>query len=233
MRERAYRDVRNAWRRYLAKFNDGRGVVLIGHSQGTFVLRQLVEREIDPKPKVRRRLISALLLGGLVLVKEGQDAGGDFKHVKACRSRTQVGCVIAFSVYNAPPPANAIFGRTSEPGLEVLCTNPAALGGGFGTLDPIYPARPFASSTTIGAAIGAVGGPEPQASTTWVSFPGSYRGRCSSGAVDVLAVIPLDGAPVLNPVPDAAWGLHLTDANLGNLVDLVRAQATAWLAASR
>jgi hypothetical protein len=235
MRERAYRDVRNAWRRYLAKFNDGRGVVLIGHSQGTFVLRELVEREIDPKPKVRKRLISALLLGGLVLVKEGRDTGGDFKHVKACRSRTQVGCIVAFSAYSAPPPANAIFGRTSRPGLEVLCTNPAALRGGSGTLDPVYPTTPFASGTTIGAAIGAVGGPQLQAPTAWVSFPGSYRGRCSSGEVNVLAITPLGGAPVLNPVPDASWGLHLTDANLalGNLVELVRAQAGAWLEASR
>ena len=235
VRERAYRDVRNAWRRYLDKFNDGRGVVLIGHSQGTFVLRRLVEEEIDPRPKLRKRLISALLIGGLVLVKQGQGAGGDFKHVKACRSRTQVGCVVAFSTYNAPPPADALFGRTSERGLEVLCTNPAALGGGSALLDSVYPTRPFASGTTIGVAIGLLGGPARRASTAWLSFPGSYRGRCTSGEVNVLAITPLGGAPVLNPVPDPTWGLHLTDANvaLGNLIELVRAQASAWLKASR
>ena len=33
-RELAYHDVRAAWRDYLAHDNDGRGVVLIGHSQG-------------------------------------------------------------------------------------------------------------------------------------------------------------------------------------------------------
>ena len=36
MRARAYGDVRNAWRTYLRRFNRGRGVVLISHSQGTF-----------------------------------------------------------------------------------------------------------------------------------------------------------------------------------------------------
>jgi Protein of unknown function (DUF3089) len=41
-----------------------RRVALIGHSQGRFMLRELVKREIDRKPAVRRRLISGLLLGG-------------------------------------------------------------------------------------------------------------------------------------------------------------------------
>ena len=39
----AYADVRAAWRDYLRNYNHGRGVVLIGHSQGTFVLRQLID----------------------------------------------------------------------------------------------------------------------------------------------------------------------------------------------
>ena len=34
-----------------SNYNHGRGVVLIGHSQGSFVLRQLVAKEIDPKPR--------------------------------------------------------------------------------------------------------------------------------------------------------------------------------------
>src|SRR4051812_6062563 len=40
----AYADVRNAWRDYLKHYNKGRGVVLMGHSQGSFVLRPLVAR---------------------------------------------------------------------------------------------------------------------------------------------------------------------------------------------
>ena len=35
----AYSDVLEAWQDYLRKFNHGRGVVLIGHSQGTGMLR--------------------------------------------------------------------------------------------------------------------------------------------------------------------------------------------------
>ena len=66
----AYADIKAAWREYLVRDNRGRGVVLIGHSQGTRMLRQLIKEEIDPQPLVRRKLVSAVLLGGNVLVRE-------------------------------------------------------------------------------------------------------------------------------------------------------------------
>ena len=144
VRERAYGDVREAWRTYLRRHNHGRGVVLIGHSQGTFMLRELIRREIDRRPKVRRRLISAFLLGGNVLVRQGRDAGGDFRNIRACRRARQFGCVVAFSAFDDTPPPDAIFGRTPRRGMEVLCTNPAALGGGSAPLDFVVPATPFA-----------------------------------------------------------------------------------------
>ena len=107
----AYADVLAAWKDYLAHFNHGRPFVLIGHSQGTFHLRKLLSQQIDPKPALRKRLISAILLGGNVLVKKGKDVGGDFKHVPACRSDTQLGCVVAFSSFDQVPPADSKFGR--------------------------------------------------------------------------------------------------------------------------
>jgi hypothetical protein len=47
---------------------------------------------------------------------------------------------------------------------------------------------------------------------------------------DVLEVTPQNGAPALNAIPDATWGLHLTDANiaLGDEVPLVQRQFRAW-----
>jgi hypothetical protein len=230
-RAQAYNDVRDAWRTYLRKFNKGRGVVLIGHSQGSFVLRPLIGKEIDPKPKIRRRLISAVLLGGNVLVKKGKDVGGDFKHVRACHSRTQVGCVLAWSTFNAQPPADSLFGRTNVAGQQVLCTNPAALGGGSGKVTPIYPTKPFAPNTTIGAAANAAVAPFPKPKTPWASFPNVYQAHCSSADdANVLQIAGAAGTPKLAATPTAQWGLHLVDANiaLGNLVDIVRSQAAAW-----
>src|SRR5262249_14496730 len=60
--EIAYGDVLNAWKYYLKKYNKGRGVVLIGHSQGSFVLRRLIAEQIDNKKSQRKKLISAILL---------------------------------------------------------------------------------------------------------------------------------------------------------------------------
>src|SRR5687768_18089259 len=44
------------------------GVILLGHSQGTRMLRQLVRKEIDGNAEVRSRILSAILLGGNVTV---------------------------------------------------------------------------------------------------------------------------------------------------------------------
>jgi hypothetical protein len=228
----AYADVVQAWRTYLRKDNHGRGVVLIGHSQGAIVLRKLIAKEIDPNPSIRRRLVSAILLGGNVLVRKGSGVGGDFEHVPACRSDRQLGCVIAFSTFDGPVPANALFGRTGAKGMAVLCTNPAALAGGSGLLDPTYPTTPFAPSSTLAAGIALVGVPIPRTSAPWVEAPDSYRAHCSSGSAHVLQITPRDGAPTPRPIPDATWGLHLTDANiaLGNLTTIVGAQTRAYTA---
>ena len=131
----AYGDVLQAWRDYLANHNKGRGVVLIGHSQGTFHLRKLIAEEIEPKPAESAKLISGLLLGGNVLVKKGSTTGGDFQRTPACTGSTQVGCVVAYSTFNRTPPDNTRFGKYTPPAgqpddKEVLCTNPAALSGG-------------------------------------------------------------------------------------------------------
>jgi hypothetical protein len=233
MRESAYQDVVDAWRYYLKKHNKGRGVVLIGHSQGTGVLRRLVAKKIDPKRSARKRLISALLLGGTVLVKTGSDRGGDFQNIPACRSSTQYGCVVAFSTYEGRVPDTSLFGRTEQADREVLCTNPTKLAGGSGRASPIIPTEPFAKGTVIGALTTQIGFVVPEGiDTPWISVPKAYKARCSSaGGANVLQIKPRAGAPVLKALPEPGWGLHLADANiaLGNLVKLVRSQAEHYL----
>lgn len=227
-----YDDVRDAWRTYLKRYNRGRGVVLLGHSQGTFVLRRLAREEIDRSAAARKRLVSALLIGGNVLVRRGSDTGGDFRHIRACRRTTQTGCVVAYSVFDETPPAESVFGRTTEKNREVLCTNPASLRGGSGSLTAAYPSKPFAPGG-IATATASVGFVVPRASTPWLSIGGAYTARCSkAGGASVLRVRPRGGAPDLNPSPAASWGLHLADMNLAldSLVDLVGRQAKAYAA---
>jgi hypothetical protein len=224
-------DVRRAFKDYLAHDNHGRGFVLIGHSQGSFVLRTLIARDVDTKPAVRRRMLSAILLGGDVLVKKGSTSGGDFKHIPACRSTSQLHCVVAFSTFDTPVLSNSLFGRSPVKRDSVLCTNPAALGGGSGTLDSILPTAPFTPSSTLAVGIALVGLTLPTPHTEWIHFPGSYTARCSSAnGAHVLQITPKHGAQTPHPSPDGTWGLHLLDANiaLGNLVDLVHSEGVAF-----
>jgi hypothetical protein len=222
----AYGDVRAAWREYLRRHNSGRGVVLIGHSQGTAMLRALVRDEIDGRASARRRLVSALLIGGNVLVRRGRDAGGDFRRVRACRRPSQVGCVVAYSTYDATPPADAgfpradgrlsrVIGAPGPRGLQVLCTNPAALGGGRA------PLRTLSSGSF----------------TPWAEYPGLYRARCrTEGDATWLGVTSSPADPRAGsrfPAGSPASGLHLFDVNtaLGDLVALVERQSQAWMEA--
>ena len=200
-------DVRTAFRTYLAKYNHGRGFVLIGHSQGSFVLEQLIAKDVDSKPAVRRRLLSAILLGGNVLVKKGKGVGGSFKHISACRSASQLHCVIAYSTFDQVPPNPSLFGRTSVPGDQVLCTNPAALAGGAARVDPIFASAPFAPGTLIALGLSLLDFKLPAPSTVWSSQPDSYRAQCESVAgAHVLELTALHGAQVAHPSPDPDLG---------------------------
>lgn len=233
-----YQDVLTAWREYLANDNHGRGVVLIGHSQGAGVLTRMIAAEVDPKANVRRRLVSALLLGGNMTVPVGKDVGGDFQHIAACRSARQTGCVVAYSSFSEPPPAGALFGRPgtgptagqqSVAGLQVLCVNPAAPSGGSA------PLLPYFTTTKFPGTLGAVGGPVPTAPTPWIAFPDRYTAECKTeGGATWLQVTPTQNAgdtrPLVTQTLGPGWGLHLVDVNIayGNLVRLVADEARAY-----
>ncbi len=231
-----------AWNTYLHKYNRGRGVVLIGHSQGTYVLRELIHQAIDPRKKVRRQLVSAILLGGNVTAAAGSNVGGDFKHIPGCTRAKQIGCVIAFSTFDAPVPTTRC-SAVPPPSTGPACRPPATCSAR--TRRPSAAARPrsprssrpqpFAPGTTIGLATSLVGVRAPTGATTpWFQVQG-YTGACdAANNAHVLQISPVAGAPTLNAVPDATWGLHLVDANiaLGNLTDDVAVEAKAWLKAN-
>ena len=231
----AYDDVRDAFRYYLENDNAGRGFVLVGHSQGSFVLTALIAQEIDGQP-VQDRLVSALLLGAEPTVARGQDVGGSFRTIPLCRSAGQTGCLIAYSAFRstAPPPENSLFGRAPDPSLSVACTNPAALGGGSGELHAYLSGN---GNTIVGARPAApwvTGGPAVE--TPFVSAPGLLSARCATNEHATFLEVTVHGNASDPRADDIGgdltpqWGLHLVDANLGigNLVDIVREQAVAW-----
>jgi hypothetical protein len=125
----AYGDVAAAWRNYLATRNQGRPFVLVGHSQGSLMLQQLIAREIEGKP-VARRMKLAIIPGYNVLVPEGKLVGGTFKLTPLCSRPGETGCAMAWSSYRDRnvPPAGALFGYADKRGMTVGCANPALPG---------------------------------------------------------------------------------------------------------
>ncbi|HWF00875.1 MAG TPA: DUF3089 domain-containing protein [Caulobacteraceae bacterium] len=239
-------DVRDAWRWYLAHANHGRGVVLVGHSQGSGMLIALIKREIDGKPD-QTRLVSAILMGANLLVPKGEDVGGDFKSIRLCHADRDTGCAIAFASFRetSPPPPNSRFGRprSPAPGMAAACVDPAALGGGSGPLESYFPVRPAMPGMEAPAA--HVWVKTKTIETPFVAVPGLLSAACvSTPEFNYLAVhvnvdpasprvSQIEGDVVLAGKVQADWGLHLIDANLtlGNLVDVVRRQGEAWTAA--
>ena len=256
----AYHDVLDAWNYYLAHDNQGRGVVLIGHSQGTRWLTVLIAREIDGKP-VQSRLVSAILLGTTLPVPKGKDVGGAFQHIPLCRAAGQVGCVITYASFRAtaPPPipvrtvgadpsqqptVTVHYGNVPDTAMEAGCTNPAALAGGSAPLHAY-----FSSQGTGLTSREAVPGPwvqPPQVITTpFVSVPGMLTAECVDNANGSYLAISVHSSPgdlrvgdigggvVANGHVLPEWGLHLLDVNLtmGNLLDVVEAQGKAYLSA--
>ncbi|WP_157218816.1 DUF3089 domain-containing protein [Flavisphingomonas formosensis] len=218
-----YRDVLDAWTWYLAHDNHGRGVVLIGHSQGTILLQHLIAAEIDGKP-AQKRIVSIMLAGdpGL-LVPDHATIGGTFKHIPLCAGADQTGCVYTWSSYAADDtsPTRA-FGRNRRAGLVAACVNPAAPGGGDGMLEAYLPKPKMA----------------PDDDPPWVKVVGQLSARCVSDADGNVLSISVQDTPFAGLLHEVlqrtsampGWGLHRLDINLaqGNMLDLIDAETRTW-----
>ncbi len=208
-----YRDVLAAWRSYLAHDNQGRGVVLIGHSQGAILLKRLIAEEIDGKP-AQKRLVAAYLAGNLDLT------ASSFRSIPPCKAAGQTGCVVAWSDYQDGDASVRAFGA-SKPDDPALCVNPATPGGGRGLLKAFLPKPSIA----------------PASDPPYIELIGQLSAECvadAKGAVLRVRIEPGAYADILQLALGRAvrpgWGLHPLDLNLplGNLLDMVSAQSAAW-----
>lgn len=245
-----YADVLDAFKTYLAQDNHGRGFVLIGHSQGSSLLGQLLREEIDGNEPLRSHLVAAYLPGSSVAVPEGKDVGGDLQNIPLCRKTDQTGCVLSWATFRstAPPTAASFFGRPSSrtgndtgPGMVSACVNPADLAGtstGDGVaLDSSFPADAKGSILTPsnGDSSWLEGAGAEKITTPFVTVPGLVTGRCASkdGFNFLSITVHPDPGPRLDDVPGdltPQWGMHLIDVNvvMGDIVALVGEQAKAY-----
>jgi hypothetical protein len=239
-----YQDVVDAWNYYLEHDNHNRGVVLIGHSQGSGVLARLIANEIEGQP-IQANIISALLTGSRVAVPAGAVVGGQFEEMPLCESAIQTGCIITFASFREtiPPPADSRFGRVEGEGMVAACTNPAALEGGSGELHAYMSAGRSGVSTSSNAPLPWTADGQP-ITTPFVSLPGLLSAECSANEFGTYLSVTVHGDPadsrtddiagdvVINGEVQANWGLHLIDVNLtmGNLLAIVETQFAAWSA---
>ena len=231
----SYGDVVAAWRNFIATRNSNRPFVLIGHSQGTLHLIQLIAREIETNPALARRMKLAILAGYNVLVPQGKLVGGDFKKTPLCSKFRESGCVIAWTSYreNNVPPAGAIFGVAAKPGMTIACVNPAHPGArGWVRLDSYWPAR--SGYPIPGGPIRWSSEGEPPA--PWLRADGLNSGRCvNDGQRGYFSVRtnadPKDkrtdrigGEVGIGGLFIPGWGMHLADTALvqGDLIRLVK-----------
>ncbi|HEY8525772.1 MAG TPA: DUF3089 domain-containing protein [Acidimicrobiales bacterium] len=239
----AYRDVLDAFRHYVVHESEGRGFVLVGHSQGAGLLNRLVQEEIDDEPLLRDRLVSAMLIGWPVAVPEGEVAGGDFENVPLCQTADQTGCVVSYESFRAtaPPPDGSLFGRARTEGMRAACTNPAALDGGEATLQPY-----FVVDQPDGALLGGTTDAQPFAdpaageeiTTPFVTYPDFVSAECVEQGEYTYLALTVHGDPEDPRTDDIGgdltpeWGMHLVDMNvaMGDLVDLVASQGDAYAA---
>ena len=236
-----YTDVRDAWRSYLQRDNQGRGFILIGHSQGAYILTELLRQEIDGKP-IQKQLVAAYILGATFPVAKGHDNGGVLKNIPLCRKTGQIGCVVNFSAFRStvPPPANTLFGKAADAAQSGSCTHPASLASGGAPLHSYL----FSTGRTIAMA---------GANTTWVagktvdtpfvSVPGLLTAKCATNEHATYLEITVNGNPAdprtddiggdlgMPGKPIPMWGLHLIDVNLvmGDLLALADQQTKAYL----
>jgi len=238
--EVAYRSARSGFRDYLRHDNDGRGFILIGHSQGAAHVARLIEEIVDTRPGLRKRFVGAIAPGANISVPIGKDVGGLFDHVPACTEVGQYGCVVAFSTFNDVPGPASPFARVDtgywiypdprpDPdSYEVICTNPALLDGGDGTLEPLVD---FDYLTGV---------PAQETAAPWAGMPDYYRVECKreDGAhwLNLSKVgLPGDTRPDLGALVADGSNYHVPEVNLaeGNLLRIAQLQTDSFRADTR
>lgn len=257
-------DIENAWADYWEHFNvdpvthERRGVILLGHSQGTANLVTLLQNRFDGDTTERAQLIGAYLLGGNVQVADGSttvpspDPASTFQELAPCERSSATapmptGCIVAYSSFASPngqaPAPDAVFSRNTAPGHRILCVNPAALLAGSaadaaGPLDAYLPTNRLLEGTIVlpngHLSIVLAGVTLQNRPTGFTRYPGALTGQCrvQADAAGTASWMQVAGGGAILPPGDGGLGLHVLDYNvaLGDLVRLAAAQTLSWTA---
>jgi hypothetical protein len=218
-------DVVDAFRHWLAHYDRGKKIVLLGHSQGAEMTAVLLQRFFDHDPAMRARLLYAMPIGWAMHVPRGKTTGGTFENIPMCTRADETGCVISYRSHTAGIEPSTRY-VPLLPGHETVCVNPAELAHGAGSpfSRAFFPIPKRARWMMRGV---------DTVETPFVMLRDFYSGKCVDGpdGYRYLAVSARD--PEKSPVDLEArlfkgdLGLHILDYQfaLGDLVDLVASHA--------
>ena len=87
----AYEDLKNAFEYYLKNWNNGRPIIIAGHSQGALLAEKLLKEYFEDKP-LANRLVVAYILGWAI-------PKNYFTSITVCKDSLQTGCVCGWRTY--------------------------------------------------------------------------------------------------------------------------------------
>lgn len=211
--EIAFDDVSQAFDQYLSN-SGNRPFVLMGHSQGSHMLLELLLQQFENNPMLRKRLISALIIGpsGRLIRPPGAIEPDSFDNIPLCTHATQTGCIITYDSIVAGGYEDRV--ADTRP-----CVNPTLLGGTPGILD-------YVLSGTIN------GLPLPDyIETPWAAQPGLHTAQCEPDGFLGVGIVSNDEREAFVPLEDIQTSLggsvHAADFNwaMGDLIKIVATQA--------
>jgi len=105
----AYNHVKAAFQYYLTHYNQGRPIIIAGHSQGTVHATQLLHDFFDNNATLCKQLVAAYLIGYHVKADE-------YQTIRPCEDSTQTSCYVSWNAVE--------WGKEFAPFAGGVATNP-------------------------------------------------------------------------------------------------------------
>lgn len=121
----AYEDVKKAFEYYMKHYNNGRPIIIVSHSQGTFHARQLLKDYFDT-PEMKQKLVCAYVVGFGIYPEK-------YEMLKPCQDATTTNCYVTWSSFKEgykPKEVDMLIGKTCVNPISWKINNEKATGKG-------------------------------------------------------------------------------------------------------
>jgi pimeloyl-ACP methyl ester carboxylesterase len=110
-------DIATAFDYFITHHNQGRPIVIVGHSQGTHLAMRLLQK-IDRDPRIAKQIVTAYLIGSGPVSLTNQYVNS-LLHFSVCKSATDIHCLVHWDTYGENG-SSKIFASPEQS----ICINP-------------------------------------------------------------------------------------------------------------